>query len=119
MRRVHIFLQHAHNPVDWFPWGEEAFQKARSGGQAGVPFRRILHVPLVPCDGARVIRKRDHRRLLNSRFVPVKVDREERPDVDRIYMTALQAMGELGRVAADDVSHARLETLLRRYVLPA
>ena len=85
------FLQHAHNPVDWYPWGPEAFEKARRERQAHLPFHRLFHLPLVPRHGARVVRKRAHRRAPEPHYVPIKVDREERPDVDRIYMTFVQA----------------------------
>ena len=83
--------QHAHNPVDWFPWGEEAFAKAGAGAQTDLPLHRLLDLPLVPRDGARVLRERAIAAALNRDFVPVKVDREERPDVDRVYMTYVQA----------------------------
>ena len=85
-------LQHAHNPVDWYPWGEEAFARARGRGQADPPLGRLLGLPLVPRDGARVLRERGHRGLMNGLFVNIKVDREERPDVDQIYMQAVQSM---------------------------
>ncbi len=85
-------LQHAHNPVDWYPWGEEAFEKARQEEQADLSFDRLFDLPLVPRDGARVVRKRrGSPELLNRDYVAIKVDREERPDVDRIYMTFVQA----------------------------
>ena len=47
--------QHAHNPVDWYPWGEEAFEKARARGQTDLSLHRLFHLPLVPCDGARIV----------------------------------------------------------------
>ena len=50
-------LQHAHNPVDWHPWGEEAFAKARRRGQADLPLHRLFHLPLVPRHGARIVRE--------------------------------------------------------------
>ena len=81
-------LQHTDNPVDWYPWGTEAFARAKRGGQADLPLDRLLDLPLVPRHGARVLRDRARsRRLLNRDFVSIKVDREERPDVDDIYMT--------------------------------
>ena len=89
-------LQHAHNPVDWYPWGDEAFARAQRGGQADPALRRLFGVPLVPRDGAGVVRGRDIARLMNEHFVSVKVDREERPDVDQIYMQAVQAMSGHG-----------------------
>ena len=54
-------LQHAHNPVDWYPWGDEAFARARARGQADAALRRLLGLPLVPRDGARVVRERRDR----------------------------------------------------------
>ena len=50
-------LQHAHNPVDWYPWGDEAFAKAAREEQADFPFHRLFHLPLVPRHGARVVRE--------------------------------------------------------------
>jgi uncharacterized protein len=88
--------QHAGNPVDWFPWGEEAFEKARAEGK---PI--FLSVGYSTCHWCHVMEKESFENkeiaaLLNDHFVAVKVDREERPDVDRIYMSALQAMGQDG-----------------------
>lgn len=85
-------LQHAHNPVDWYPWGEEAFQKAR--GERKPIF---LSVGYSSCHWCHVMEQEsflheDIAALLNRHFVPVKVDREERPDVDRLYMTYVQAV---------------------------
>ena len=85
-------LQHKDNPVDWYPWGEEALARARGGGQAAAGLDRLLGLPLVPRDGARVLRGPETAAVMNENFVPVKVDREERPDVDSIYMGAVQAM---------------------------
>ena len=94
-------LQHAHNPVDWYPWGEEAFAKAKTGRQAHLPQHRLLGVPLVPRHGARD-RSRTRRwpSLMNDHFVCIKVDREERPDLDQIYMDAVQALTGQRRLAA-------------------
>lgn len=85
-------LQHAHNPVDWFPWGEEAFEKARREDK---PI--FLSVGYSTCHWCHVMERESFENeeiaaLLNRYFVPVKVDREERPDVDRIYMTFVQAV---------------------------
>ena len=75
--------QHAHNPVDWYPWGDEALERARARGQADPALDRLQRVPLVPRDGARVVRgRRDRAALMNELFVNIKVDREERPDID-------------------------------------
>src|SRR5262249_44264755 len=89
-------LQHAHNPVDWFPWGEEAFRKARKA--AKLVFRSIAYSA---CHWCHVMEKESFAnaevaRILNKHFVCVKVDREERPDIDQVYMTALHALGQSG-----------------------
>jgi len=86
-------LQHAHNPVDWYPWGDEAFAEAK---RRNVPI--FLSIGYATCHWCHVMEREsfENERVaaaLNSHFVPVKVDREERPDVDRIYMTAMQLMG--------------------------
>ena len=54
--RSPYLLQHADNPVDWYPWGDEAFERARDGGQADLPVDRLLDLPLVSRHGARVVR---------------------------------------------------------------
>ncbi|NTW75219.1 MAG: thioredoxin domain-containing protein [Chlorobiaceae bacterium] len=84
-------LQHAWNPVDWYPWGEEAFEKAR---QKGCPI--FLSIGYSTCHWCHVMEREsfeDERTaaILNSRFVPVKVDREEMPDLDHLYMLFVQA----------------------------
>ncbi|HEX6135687.1 MAG TPA: thioredoxin domain-containing protein [Longimicrobiales bacterium] len=85
-------LQHADNPVDWYPWGEEAFERARAEDR---PI--LLSVGYSACHWCHVMEHEsfeddDTARIMNERYVSVKVDREERPDVDSIYMTAVQAM---------------------------
>src|SRR5262245_17555002 len=84
-------LQHAHNPVDWYPWGEEAFAKAR---QENKPI--FLSIGYSTCHWCHVMERESFEtdsiaELLNRDYVSIKVDREERPDVDRIYMTFVQA----------------------------
>src|SRR5438876_1641360 len=84
-------LLHAHNPVDWYAWGEEAFEKARAEDK---PI--FLSVGYSTCHWCHVMERESFENeeiaaQLNQSFVPVKVDREERPDVDRIYMTYVQA----------------------------
>src|SRR5664279_535055 len=84
-------LQHAHNPVDWFPWGEEAFEKARRENR---PI--FLSVGYSTCHWCHVMERESFENeeiaaVLNEHFVPIKVDREERPDVDRVYMLFVQA----------------------------
>ena len=85
-------IQHAHNPVDWHPWGEEAFAKAKREDK---PI--FLSIGYSTCHWCHVMERESFSNLkiaevLNSNFIPIKVDREERPDVDRIYMTAVQIM---------------------------
>jgi uncharacterized protein YyaL (SSP411 family) len=84
-------LQHAHNPVDWYPWGAEAFEKARREDK---PI--FLSIGYSTCHWCHVMERESFEsaeiaEVLNRDFVPVKVDREERPDVDRIYMMFVQA----------------------------
>ena len=84
-------LQHADNPVDWYPWGEEAFARARAGEK---PI--FLSVGYSTCHWCHVMEHESFRNqevadLLNRHFVAIKVDREERPDVDRVYMAFVQA----------------------------
>ena len=85
-------LSHAHNPVDWFAWGEDAFAKAR---QENKPI--LLSVGYSACHWCHRLREESFENeaiaaLMNESFVCVKVDREERPDVDQIYMSAVQLM---------------------------
>jgi uncharacterized protein YyaL (SSP411 family) len=83
-------VQHAHNPVSWFPWGDEAFAAAKATGR---PI--FLSVGYSTCHWCHVMEEESFEdeeiaRYLNEHYVPIKVDREERPDVDSIYMTAVQ-----------------------------
>jgi uncharacterized protein YyaL (SSP411 family) len=85
-------LQHASNPVDWYPWGEEALQRAHEEDK---PI--FLSVGYSACHWCHVMERESFEdieiaRLMNERFISIKVDREERPDVDSIYMMAVQAM---------------------------
>jgi uncharacterized protein YyaL (SSP411 family) len=84
-------LQHAHNPVDWYPWGEEAFSKARRENK---PI--FVSVGYSTCHWCHVMAHESFENekiaaIMNREFVNIKVDREERPDVDRVYMTFVQA----------------------------
>src|ERR1043165_2089412 len=84
-------LQHAHNPVDWYPWGEEAFEKARRENK---PI--FLSIGYSTCHWCHVMAHESFENastaeVMNRDFVNIKVDREERPDVDRVYMTFVQA----------------------------
>ncbi len=83
-------LQHAHNPVDWFPWGEEAFERARAEDK---PI--FLSIGYATCHWCHVMEHESFEdpevaALLNEHFVSIKVDREERPDIDHVYMTVCQ-----------------------------
>ena len=85
-------LQHADNPVDWYPWGEEAFERARDEDKP-----LLLSVGYSSCHWCHVMAHESFEdesiaALMNEAFVSVKVDREERPDVDSVYMTATQAL---------------------------
>ncbi|MET0770440.1 MAG: thioredoxin domain-containing protein [Solirubrobacteraceae bacterium] len=85
-------LQHAENPVDWYPWGEEALARARDEGK---PI--LVSIGYAACHWCHVMERESFEdpqvaALMNERYVCIKVDREERPDVDAIYMDAVQAL---------------------------
>ena len=88
--------QHAHNPVDWYPWGDEAFEKARREDRPV-----FLSIGYSSCHWCHVMERESFEneeiaRILNEHLVSIKVDREERPDVDDVYMTAVQLMSGRG-----------------------
>jgi hypothetical protein len=85
-------LQHAHNPVDWYPWGEEALARSRAEDK---PI--LLSIGYSACHWCHVMERESFEneeiaRLMNENFVNIKVDREERPDLDQVYMNAVQMM---------------------------
>lgn len=89
-------LQHAHNPVDWYAWGEEAFAKAQKENK---PI--FLSIGYSTCHWCHVMERESFEneetaKVLNAHFVAIKIDREERPDIDKIYMTFVQAMSGQG-----------------------
>jgi hypothetical protein len=89
-------LQHAHNPVNWYPWGTAAFEKAKSEDKL-----LLVSIGYATCHWCHVMERESFEdpelaAFLNAHFVPVKVDREERPDVDKIHMDALHALGQQG-----------------------
>jgi uncharacterized protein len=89
-------LQHAHNPVDWFEWGEEALAKAKKENK---PI--LVSIGYSSCHWCHVMERESFEKetvaeVMNSFFVCIKVDREERPDIDQIYMDAVQALGANG-----------------------
>jgi uncharacterized protein YyaL (SSP411 family) len=88
--------QHAHNPVDWYPWGDEAFERARTE-------RKPIHLSVgySACRWCHVLEKESFEdeataKILNDNFINIKVDREERPDIDRIYQIAQQMLTQRG-----------------------
>src|SRR5437899_5602994 len=85
-------LQHAHNPVDWYPWGDEALARARADNKPV-----LLSIGYSACHWCHVMEHESFEneaiaKLMNENFVNIKVDREERPDLDQIYMNAVQMM---------------------------
>jgi len=83
-------LQHAHNPVNWYPWGEEALDKARRENKL-----IIVSIGYAACHWCHVMEHESFEneevaRYMNAHFVAIKVDREERPDIDQVYMIAVQ-----------------------------
>jgi uncharacterized protein YyaL (SSP411 family) len=89
-------LQHAHNPVDWYPWGEEALEKAKAENK---PI--LVSIGYSACHWCHVMERESFEdegtaAIMNEHFVNIKIDREERPDLDHIYMDAVQAMSGSG-----------------------
>ncbi len=92
----HYLLQHAHNPVDWYPWGDEAFEKAKAENKPV-----IVSIGYAACHWCHVMERESFEdettaAYMNSHFVCIKVDREEHPDVDHLYMDAVQAISGNG-----------------------
>ena len=111
--------QHAHNPVDWYPWGTEALERAAPSGPAHLPQHRLLGVPLVPRHGARELRERgdrqDPERPLRQHQGRSRGTARPRPDLhDR--RAAADRPGRLADVGVPDAGPA---ALLRRHLLPA
>ncbi|MDR3653945.1 MAG: thioredoxin domain-containing protein [Paludibacter sp.] len=89
-------LQHAHNPVNWYPWGQEALNKARRENK-----NILISIGYAACHWCHVMEHEcfedeEVAKYMNEHFVAIKVDREERPDIDQIYMTAVQLLTERG-----------------------
>lgn len=89
-------LQHAHNPVKWYPWGEKALKKAKDENKM-----IIISVGYAACHWCHVMEKESYEdsavaRIMNEHFISIKVDREERPDVDQVYMNAAQLISGSG-----------------------
>jgi uncharacterized protein YyaL (SSP411 family) len=88
--------QHAHNPVDWYPWGDEAIERARVEDK---PI--FLSIGYSACHWCHVMEREsfddpDTAAVLNARFISIKVDREERPDLDQVYQLAVQIARRVG-----------------------
>lgn len=89
-------LQHAHNPVDWYPWGREAFDKARQENKLV-----LVSIGYAACHWCHVMERESFEdaevaAIMNRNFVCIKVDREERPDIDQVYMDAVQLLTQRG-----------------------
>src|SRR5690348_1049037 len=89
-------LMHAHNPVNWYPWGEEALRKAKKEDKL-----LIISIGYASCHWCHVMERESYSdtavaNYMNAHFVSIKVDREERPDIDQIYMNASQLLAGSG-----------------------
>ena len=89
-------LQHAHNPVDWYPWNEQTLDKAKVEGKL-----LLISIGYSACHWCHVMEHESFEdaevaKIMNDNFICIKVDREERPDIDQIYMTAVQLMNQRG-----------------------
>ena len=89
-------LQHAYNPVDWHPWGDEAFKRAREEDK---PI--FLSIGYSTCHWCHVMEEESFSNpaianIMNEHFISIKVDREERPDVDNVYMSAVMRLSGSG-----------------------
>ena len=112
-------LQHKDNPVAWWPWGTDALAEAK---RTGKPI--LLSVGYAACHWCHVMAHESFENeataaVMNELFVNIKVDREERPDIDQIYMSALHHLGRAGRLAADDVPDAGRRAGVGRHVFSA
>ena len=112
-------IQHADNPVDWFPWGKDALKKART---AEKPI--FLSIGYAACHWCHVMAHEsfedpDTAAIMNEHFVNIKVDREERPDLDSIYMDAVVALTGQGGWPMSVFLTSGWEAILRWYLLPS
>src|SRR5258708_6862273 len=111
-------LQHAYNPVDWYAWGEEALQRARREDK---PI--LVSIGYAACHWCHVMERESFEdvetaRVMNEQFVNIKIDREERPDLDHIYMDAVQAMTGSGGCALNVFLPPRGKPFYGGYYLP-
>jgi len=111
-------IQHAHNPVDWYPWGPEAFDRARREGKLV-----FLSIGYSTCYWCHVMERESFEDLeiagfLNRDFVAVKIDREVRPDLDQVYMTAVQLLGGQGGWPMTSILTPEAETIIAGTYFP-
>ncbi len=111
-------LQHAHNPVNWYPWGDEAFETARKLGR---PI--FLSVGYSTCHWCHVMEEESFEdeeiaRYLNENYIAIKVDREERPDLDAVYMEVVQIAERRWWLAHEPVAQPGAQAVLRRDLRP-
>jgi uncharacterized protein YyaL (SSP411 family) len=112
-------LQHAYNPVNWHPWNKEALQRARNEDK---PI--FLSIGYSTCHWCHVMARESFESeqtagILNENFICIKVDREERPDLDDIYMKAVQILAGTGGWSPIGLPHTGQKTVLRWNILPA
>ena len=111
-------LQHAHNPVDWYPWGEEAFNKARKENKP-----LFISIGYSTCHWCHVMAHESFENqeiadILNKNFVSIKVDREERPDIDRIYITAAEVLAGYGGWPTTIIANTELKPFFAGTYIP-
>lgn len=113
-------IQHAHNPVDWYPWGSEAFERARAEGKPV-----LLSIGYSTCYWCHVMERESFEdlgiaELLNRHFIAIKVDREVRPDLDQVYMTAVELLaGHGGWPMTSILTHEGETIIAGTYFSPA
>ncbi|WP_342492952.1 DUF255 domain-containing protein [Bacillus sp. FSL W7-1336] len=111
-------LQHAHNPVHWYPWGQEAFDKAKREDKPV-----LVSIGYATCHWCHVMAHESFEDqqvadILNEHFISIKVDREERPDIDSMYMSVLSDDDGARRLAVERVCHAGSKAFLCWDIFP-
>ncbi|MDH5391762.1 MAG: thioredoxin domain-containing protein [Gammaproteobacteria bacterium] len=111
-------LQHAYNPVDWYPWGEQAFNKARKEDKP-----LFISIGYSTCHWCHVMAHESFEneniaKILNQHFISIKVDREERPDIDRIYITAAEILAGYGGWPTTIIANSQLKPFFAATYLP-
>jgi len=110
--------QHAHNPVDWYPWGDEAFNKARKENKPV-----FISIGYSTCHWCHVMahesfENKEVAKILNKNFISIKVDREERPDIDRIYLTATEILTGYGGWPNTIIANTQLKPFFAATYMP-